>query len=209
MTSRNIERAPYDQLRHDYRLAHGRAPRICRWCGGPLPKRRRRWCSEECSHEFAIRSDPGYARLQVAARDHGVCASCGLDMQAVAASINRQVRRHGRKGEWVGRIAVALRIAHRSYWASQPRGGDPMRISDARRRMGQEKYRAWVVREIRYLPGFSSNALWDMDHITPVCEGGGGCGLDGLQTLCIWCHRRETKKLQGRLARRRADAWGL
>jgi hypothetical protein len=44
--------------------------------------------------------------------------------------------------------------------------------------------------------------FWDMDHITPVVEGGGGCGLDNLRTLCIPCHRAETAKLA---ARRAAD----
>lgn len=45
--------------------------------------------------------------------------------------------------------------------------------------------------------------LWDMDHTTPVVEGGGECGLDGYRTLCIWCHRRETAALRARLARKR------
>jgi hypothetical protein len=30
-------------------------------------------------------------------------------------------------------------------------------------------------------------------------EGGGGCGLDNLQTLCTPCHRVETEKLRSRL----------
>jgi 5-methylcytosine-specific restriction endonuclease McrA len=32
-----------------------------------------------------------------------------------------------------------------------------------------------------------------------VAEGGGGCGLDNLQTLCTPCHRAETDKLRSRL----------
>lgn len=34
--------------------------------------------------------------------------------------------------------------------------------------------------------------LWEMDHVHPVAEGGGGCGLENLQTLCVWCHREKT-----------------
>ncbi len=37
--------------------------------------------------------------------------------------------------------------------------------------------------------------LWDADHIIPVVKGGGLCGLDNLRTLCIKCHKNETKKL--------------
>ena len=34
--------------------------------------------------------------------------------------------------------------------------------------------------------------LWDADHIIPVKEGGGLCGLDNMRTLCIKCHKNET-----------------
>lgn len=43
---------------------------------------------------------------------------------------------------------------------------------------------------------------WEADHIVPVVEGGGECGLEGYRTLCLHCHKRETAKL----ARRRAAA---
>lgn len=45
--------------------------------------------------------------------------------------------------------------------------------------------------------------LWEMDHEKPVVEGGGGCGLDGLRTLCLPCHRRVTRELRARLSARR------
>lgn len=35
--------------------------------------------------------------------------------------------------------------------------------------------------------------LWDADHIIPVKNGGGSCGLDNLRTLCINCHKIVTK----------------
>jgi hypothetical protein len=41
--------------------------------------------------------------------------------------------------------------------------------------------------------------FWNADHITAVAEGGGGCGLDNLRTLCVPCHAAETEKLQRRL----------
>jgi 5-methylcytosine-specific restriction protein A len=34
--------------------------------------------------------------------------------------------------------------------------------------------------------------LWDADHIVPVKDGGGMCGLDNLRTLCISCHKKVT-----------------
>ena len=40
---------------------------------------------------------------------------------------------------------------------------------------------------------------WQADHIVPVAEGGGLCGLDGYRTLCSQCHGVETGKLRKRL----------
>lgn len=31
--------------------------------------------------------------------------------------------------------------------------------------------------------------LWDADHIVPVKNGGGLCGLENIRTLCISCHK--------------------
>lgn len=35
--------------------------------------------------------------------------------------------------------------------------------------------------------------LWDADHIIPVKDGGGMCGLENIRTLCIKCHKLITK----------------
>lgn len=34
---------------------------------------------------------------------------------------------------------------------------------------------------------------WQADHIIPVHKGGGACGLDNYQTLCVECHKQKTK----------------
>ncbi len=34
-------------------------------------------------HAWKLRTDPGYQRAQVFARDRGVCAQCGLDTEAL------------------------------------------------------------------------------------------------------------------------------
>ena len=36
--------------------------------------------------------------------------------------------------------------------------------------------------------------LWDADHIIPVKDGGGSCGLENIRTLCIKCHKVVTKE---------------
>lgn len=46
---------------------------------------------------------------------------------------------------------------------------------------------------------------YEIDHIVPVVEGGGLCGPENYRTLCIPCHKQETKKLAKRLAAVRRD----
>ena len=44
---------------------------------------------------------------------------------------------------------------------------------------------------------------WEADHIVPVIEGGGCCGLDNYRTLCLRCHKADTAALARSRARRR------
>lgn len=46
----------------------------------------------------------------------------------------------------------------------------------------------------------TSHQYWQADHIIPVAEGGGVCGLDNYRTLCLRCHKLDTAELAGRLA---------
>ncbi len=56
---------------------------VCRWCDAAVPKGRLTFCGEDCVHHWKLRTDPGYLRAQVFARDHGVCAQCGIDTEAL------------------------------------------------------------------------------------------------------------------------------
>lgn len=52
-------------------------------------------------------------------------------------------------------------------------------------------------------PSATANSFWDLDHIVPVVEGGGACGLENYRTLCKPCHKGETAALAKRRAERR------
>ncbi|MBV8905637.1 MAG: HNH endonuclease [Acidobacteriia bacterium] len=58
-------------------------PRVCRWCGCAVPRGRFTFCGAPCVHQWRLRTDPGYLRQQVFARDRGVCAQCGIDTEAL------------------------------------------------------------------------------------------------------------------------------
>jgi 5-methylcytosine-specific restriction enzyme A len=56
---------------------------LCRWCAIEVPRGRRTFCSSDCVHEWKLRTDPGYLRERVFARDHGVCAGCGISTESL------------------------------------------------------------------------------------------------------------------------------
>ena len=63
---------------------------LCRWCELEiLAKRRRTFCSDYCVHQWRLRTDPGYLRDQVFARDHGICHLCQADTVAIYAALKR------------------------------------------------------------------------------------------------------------------------
>jgi 5-methylcytosine-specific restriction endonuclease McrA len=129
---------------------NGRA--LCRWCNLEVPPGRRTFCSAFCVHEWRLRTDPGYLREQVFARDRGVCAACGADTRAAYAELKRSRGTH--------------RLRLLEQWGLKSAG---------------------------------RKSLWDADHAVPVAEGGGECDLDNLRTLCLRCHREQTRALRARL----------
>ena len=63
---------------------------LCRWCDLEiLTKRRRTFCSDYCVHQWRLRTDPGYLRDQVFARDRGICAICAIDTIAAYNALKR------------------------------------------------------------------------------------------------------------------------
>lgn len=140
----------------------------CTWCGTAI-KRGLKHCSDACRNEVYVRNGRSL-RSQVHRRDVGVCAKCGIDMQAIQ---DRFLRLYTKS---LGAYGVQRAYPH----------------SFARlRKLGR---RHNLMRE---------NTPYDIDHIKPVVEGGGCCGLDNLQTLCIPCHRADTQRLAAKRAGRR------
>lgn len=72
-------------------------------------------------------------------------------------------------------------------------------------------YAAWKDRMTALVAeGFHLNrkTYWDADHIVEVVRGGGACGLENLQTLCVPCHKRKTAALARQRAKARAEYSG-
>lgn len=76
--------------------------------------RRRTFCSEFCVHQWRLRSDPGYLRDQVFARDKGVCALCATDTVAAIRVLKRS--RGKAREEALAMWGLASVNARRSLW---------------------------------------------------------------------------------------------
>jgi 5-methylcytosine-specific restriction endonuclease McrA len=62
---------------------------LCRWCRTEVPGRRRTFCSDNCVHEWKLRTNPGYLRDRVFARDKGICAQCGTDTKKLRGEMRK------------------------------------------------------------------------------------------------------------------------
>lgn len=161
--------------------------RPCRNCGKEPPAARRTFCSDACVHDWKIRSSPSYCAELVLKRDRGVCASCGLDCVKLLDELWELLRksrsRHAAAGNFVsGNLRPYDRPISFELSADTP-------FAARVRELGLTGSRASLERR-----------LWEMDHVVPVVEGGGSCGLDNYRTLCWACHNRETAALRKRLA---------
>lgn len=153
---------------------------LCRGgCGTFVPKGKIYWCADPaCLDGYLVRSNPQHARKRVEERDHGICSACGLDTEKLKRVLRRLRKRS--------------RVFNPEKCKYEVRSGCSARLAAA-----IERAYPWANR-----PGH----LWEMDHIVPVVEGGGGCGLDNLRTLCLGDHRKATAALAARRAAARRGA---
>ncbi len=101
---------------HPHLLPRGENGRpLCRWCELEiLARRRRTFCSGYCVHQWRLRTDPGYLRDQVFARDRGLCAVCHADTVAIYTALKRARGKARAAGlAFYGMKSVASR---RSLW---------------------------------------------------------------------------------------------
>jgi 5-methylcytosine-specific restriction protein A len=131
---------------------------MCRGgCNKEVKPPRRTFCSDECVHQYKLRSDPSYLRHATFERDAGVCCKCQIDT-----------------------------IIEKQHWRKQW-------LYESRNKSFQEVSDQWVSKG---WPRSLDRAWWEADHIVEVCKGGGECGLENIQTLCVPCHKKKTKELK-------------
>lgn len=172
----------------------------CTWCGGAVPNGRRSWCGQVCVDEFMVRCHAGTTRNRVWERDKGVCQRCRIDIEWLKKLLDRMwgarsVDPNDRCGWQPGKINARGR-------ANRTRIERYKNI--VKQHWGQRGCLNGLTKWLKSR-GFDGQRrdLWEADHITPVVEGGGLCGLTGYRLLCVPCHKTESRELAARRAERR------
>lgn len=116
--------------------------RLCRVCGGAIPKGRRTSCSKACGDELSRAAYWDVMRRAVWKRDGGVCQRCGWDMATLQRALWRFIR-----PTWMeSRETVKPRVLHVIEFLRQITGHN---------------------RSLWY-----NGIKWECDHRVPLHEGG-------------------------------------
>lgn len=155
--------------------------RLCLECGEELSEKRKRFtfCGDRCRELHEIKCHPSGARWAAKARDHGVCVRCGLDCQSLDEAITEFGYTYESRG----------RPYNDRTWPLYGRQSD-LAIE-------------WLKSQGFVRAGYAWKSAWEAHHKRAVVEGGGESTLDNYETLCVWCHQKETAELRRRVRRRR------
>jgi len=154
--------------------------RICVMCGKPLDGRKRRWCgNSKCWQLVELRSGNQDAmRRYLLARDKGICAGCGLNLETIRELGDILQDRY----EW-SQIQkpknVLKRVWHKccqswGYWS-------------------RAEWKEFL-KELDIDPGCHMH-YWEADHIIPFAKGGKH-HENNLQILCLNCHHKKARKIK-------------
>ena len=146
---------------------------------GPGPKQREAnekieknetelFCAGPCRGLHFGKRNGASLRRQLFELEKGVCQGCGLDCHGLFQAL--RCKKSSEK-DWLLKELLGLAAARPSL--------RPLLDQLASRPSGLT---------------LTEGLLWQADHVLPVWQGGGTCGLDNLQTLCAACHSKKTQK---------------
>lgn len=157
----------------------------CRVCGRPVDDGRAKFCSDYCRDICRAVMDLlnwSSVRRRVIERDDETCQRCGLDYALV-----RRARDHIRD-------RIETRVPDRLDGPSMlALGADEVNVDwDGRLQWNQRVRKYREVLKDRYGDPYEHDIGLEVDHITPISEGGHPFDPANLQTLCSQCHQQKT-----------------
>ena len=170
-------------------------------CGRPPGKGRRTWHSQECVDGWMVANSSQYVRGKLFKRDKGISSMCGVDSEKaqrrarVATSYywDQQHGYYGRMDSWHRRHRWSVPVPEFLKQKSDRFASWSPRVKRAiESRLAAMRSAGWNTHR--------KSSWWEADHIVPVVEGGGQCGMENYRTLCVRCHWKVTRELRARLS---------
>ena len=163
------------------------------------------FCSGGCRGRYFGKRNGTALRRQLFALERGVCQTCGLDCHGLYQQLRnskawlKELGALAAKAEAEAQNAHGLvHLVHLVHGARSERGERSNErspelalfehLSGQARSSSVRGPRAVLHKTLR------EGVLWQADHVVPVWQGGGACGLENLQTLCARCHSLKTGK---------------
>lgn len=174
----------------------------CRVCGRNVTDGRSKACSDYCNNLLsAVMGMLNWSsvRQQIIERDDETCQECGYDN---ARHREARSRLRGRIEELCG---------PRPESPSLKRLGEG-EVTDEEWDQHRRERKAWVecrdrMRD-RYGDPYDIDTGLEVDHITPVADGGHPFDPGNLQTLCDKCHQKKTSKENSERSKRKTPSRG-
>ena len=145
----------------------------CSWCGLAFSKAQKKagatYCSQRCAEEGRIKRGGQFASSNIRSAMFSIEGGVCTICGIAAHQLFKQIK--------ALQPAERLNKLLQAGW-KLPRSGKAMK---------------------NLLNDPKEGDFWQVDHIEAVAEGGGGCDIENLRTLCVPCHQGETQKLHARL----------
>lgn len=150
-------------------------------CNNTLPKKKRKWCSDECSQlSFWERNWEGL-RLIVFIRDNYQCTHCNVALYKRQSNSLYFVKPNVVEG------APILKERANDDWSFAL-----CKLFDKYGTAYPEYYhRSWENGRYEDMP--DSIQSLEVDHIEPIFKGGNPLDINNMQALCPKCHKAKTK----------------
>jgi 5-methylcytosine-specific restriction enzyme A len=165
----------------------------CRWCGGPL-EGARNFCGGRRS-VYVVKLVDGKKKLVADPRGHG----CAHEWALRSDSVYRRAEVMDRDRGVCAICGLDTADLYQQTYDLLYRVHAETEAAEALLDKHRIPYRTPLPENWKRI------RWWEADHIVPVCEGGGECGLEGIRTLCVACHRDESNALTRRRAARRRE----
>ncbi|KAJ1917843.1 hypothetical protein H4219_002953 [Mycoemilia scoparia] len=142
---------------------------LCLYCGKETNSPDMIFCESldklGCVHELRLRQGSHYVRQCLLKRDSGICRYCKIDAHRIF-ELSLRCKSLGQK-----RGFMYILNSHDPGWGT------------SMKKVYKDNFSA-----------FTEGMFWEAAHVIDVKMGGGVCGLYNYITLCIPCHRKETKR---------------